>query len=199
MLKPILQSDLLVANLGSEQMPGIEATEDDFEQDGDGGAGADAAPEPPQPTPAKRPRIALPRRGGLDALVVAESPVKVTLCLLCDGKCYPKSRFCTKHKRDAEACKKDAEASGQEDYFHAQAANIESYRKMILTYSQQCQSRGSGCRRDKFDWTAYQESSFKKREMRKGQSLGLSIMLGFGLFLEDFKRVCSLDSLHGSL
>ena len=92
-----------------------------------------------------------------------------TSCLICECKTYPKSKFCKEHKREAEACRKDAEESGELEYYLTQAANVDAYRKMILEYMKSSPSRGPGSKRNRFDWTSYREKTYSGKAIRKGQ------------------------------
>ncbi|CAE7793854.1 unnamed protein product [Symbiodinium sp. CCMP2592] len=94
---------------------------------------------------------------------------QTTSCLVCDCQTYPKSKFCKEHKREAEACRKDAEDQGELEYYNQQASNKESFRKMILEYMDKSPSRGPGAKRNRFDWTTYREKTYSGKAVRKGQ------------------------------
>ena len=79
--------------------------------------------------------------------------------------------FCKDHKKDAEACKRDAEQQGQLEFYNRQAESADLLRKMVQEYAEKCKSRGPGAKRDRFDWVSYQEKTFKQKLMRKGQTL----------------------------
>ena len=156
----------------------------DFEfEEGSGLLGPDAEmppPENPFGTPSRR-RRRQGQRGskGIDPhlLSFSQCPVKLTQCLICEANCYKKSRFCKEHKKDAEACRRDAEAQGQLDFYNRQAESADLYRRMVIEFSEKCRSRGSGARRDRFDWISYQEKTFKQKLLSKGQILIASFII----------------------
>ena len=99
-----------------------------------------------------------------------------TSCLMCDCKTYPKSKFCKEHKREAEACRKDAEESNELEYFNSQAANVDAFRKMTLEYMEKGPSRGPGAKRNRFDWTSYKgKKHFPGRQSAKDKKQCLCI------------------------
>ena len=126
---------------------------------------------PPRPNPSGTTPRRLKRRRDPHELLVEGCPVKMTQCLLCECPCYRKSRFCKDHKKDAEACKRDAEQQGQLEFYNRQAESADLLRKMVQEYAEKCKSRGPGAKRDRFDWVSYQEKTFKQKLMRKGQTL----------------------------
>ena len=126
---------------------------------------------PPRPNPSGTTPRRLKRRRDPHELLVEGCPVKMTQCLLRECPCYRKSRFCKDHKKDAEACKRDAEQQGQLDFYNRQSESADLLRKMVLEYAEKCKSRGPGAKRDRFDWISYQEKTFKSKLMRKGQTL----------------------------
>lgn len=122
------------------------------------------------PVPAKPAAPAAP-----EALAAADplsqNVTRSSICWLspiCSKKPYPKSKFCTQHKKDAEALKKDAERSGYLDFYNAQCLSQALYSKMLMEYLERCQSRGHGIRRERFDWAQYQERCYRLREVRRG-------------------------------
>ena len=106
---------------------------------------------------------------GAGSVMVDSCPVKLSQCLLCSSKCYPKSKFCGDHKKDAEACRKDAEESGNIAFYNEQSKSAELFRKMLVEYITKCGSKGPGVKRDRFNWVLFQERVFSERHVRKGQ------------------------------
>ena len=106
---------------------------------------------------------------GAGSVMVDSCPVKLSQCLLCSSKCYPKSKFCGDHKKDAEACRKDAEESGNIAFYNEQSKSTELFRKMLVEYITKCGSKGPGVERDRFNWVLFQERVFSERHVRKGQ------------------------------
>ncbi|CAE7481520.1 unnamed protein product, partial [Symbiodinium pilosum] len=79
--------------------------------------------------------------------------------------------FCADHKKDAEACMRDAEQNGNIAFFNEQAASAELFRKMLYEYIAQCASKGPGCRRDRFDWVTYRQRVYAQKQLIKGHML----------------------------
>ena len=155
----------MAADSAASAKPGLDF---ELEFEGEGQSEIPPPPENPFGTPSRR---RVKRRRDAHELLVDGCPVTTTTCLLCDAGCYRKSRSCKDHKKDAEACRRDAEQSGQLQFYNRQAESADLYRKMIQEFCEKCKSRGPGAKRDRFDWIAYQEKTFKQKLMRKGQTL----------------------------
>ena len=126
------------------------------------------APMAPPPAPAPGP----PQRHVTDPL--SEQPLKTGICWLsptCDKKTYAKSKFCSAHKKEAEALKRDAEKSGKNalQFYLSQCSSQTLYSKMLIEFMGRCQSRGKGAGRERFNWVQYQEvRRGSKDQMRLG-------------------------------
>ncbi|CAJ1439300.1 unnamed protein product, partial [Effrenium voratum] len=121
----------------------------------------------PPPAPAPGP----PQRHVTDPL--SEQPLKTGICWLsptCDKKTYAKSKFCSAHKKEAEALKRDAEKSGKNalQFYLSQCSSQTLYSKMLIEFMGRCQSRGKGAGRERFNWVQYQETCYRSREVRRG-------------------------------
>ena len=132
---------------------------------------ADDMPPPQSPWSRRKSRSQKEKESKDANVLISACPVDLSRCLLCDKKCYCKSRFCADHKKDAEACKRDAEQSGNIAFFNEQAASTELFRKMLYEYITQCGSKGPGCKRDRFDWVTYQQRVYAQKQPTKGHKL----------------------------
>ena len=151
--------------------PGNQLVFDDGQE---GGLADDQAVELP-PTSRRKTRTAkdsnaqISEAAGAGSVLVDSCLLKLSQCLLCSFKCYPKSKFCRVHKKDAEACRKDAEESGNIAFYSEQSKSTELFRKMLVEYINKCGSKGPGVKRDRFNWVFSQERVFSERQARKGQ------------------------------
>ena len=111
---------------------------------------------------AKESNAQIAEAAGAGSVMVDSCPVKLSQCLLCSCKCYPK-------RKDAEACRKDAEEPGKIAFYNEQSKSTELFRKMLVEYINKCGSKGPGVKRDRVDWVQFQERVFSERRVRKGQ------------------------------
>ena len=142
-----------------------------FEEEAEQGLGPDAAvPDPPSSPWVRRKKrqTAVPEQAKASDALAAKGTGGPGTCLLCQKKCYNKSKFCNDHTKDAEACRRDAESSGQIAFFNEQCNSTELLRKMLVEYIAKCASKGPGVKRDRFDWVQYQEKLCSGKEVRKG-------------------------------
>ena len=142
-----------------------------FEEEAEQGLGPDAAvPDPPSSPWVRRKKrqTAVPEQAKASDAPAAKGTGGPGTCLLCQKKCYNKSKFCNDRKKDAEACRRDAESSGQIAFFNEQCNSTELLRKMLVEYISKCASKGPGVKRDRFDWVQYQEKLYSGKEVRKG-------------------------------
>ena len=149
---------------------GEQAVQLKFEDEAEPGLGPEAAvPDPPSSPWTRR-----KKRQGHNPSGPAPAPEQdgagsaQGICVLCRKKQYSKSKFCADHKKDAEACRRDAESQGQLPFFNEQCQSTELLRKMLVEYIAKCGSKGPGCKRDRFDWVQYQEKVYAGKEIRKG-------------------------------
>ena len=142
-----------------------------FEEEAEQGLGPDAAvPDPPSSPWVRRKKrqTAVPEQAKASDALAAKGTGGPGTCLLCQKKCYNKSKFCNDRKKDAEACRRDAESSGQIAFFNEQCNSTELLRKMLVEYISKWASKGPGVKRDRFDWVQYQEKLYSGKEVRKG-------------------------------
>lgn len=166
--------DVAIASGGSGDgvVPSAAGEEDFVFSEGEAEAAeaegeAEEAEADPSVTPSSAPAAAPKGK----AKGKAKAAAKKALCVIClnpEQKVCAKSTFCSECRRGVAACKLDSERNNEIEFYNGQAQRDDTFRAMILKYMAECPSKGSGVRRDAFDWARLQEELYRESRVIKG-------------------------------